>query len=64
MDGPDPIPHKKYLFDTPAIKAPRKNMNLQPILNNHGLSIETVRFNLFINLIAISTVLSRRFRFI
>jgi hypothetical protein len=53
MDGPDPIPHKKYLFDTPAIKAPRKNMNLQPILNNHGQSIETVRFNLFINLIAI-----------
>jgi len=37
MDGPDPIPQKKYLFDTPAIKAPRKNMNLQPILNNHGL---------------------------
>ena len=38
MDGPEQIPQKKYLFDTPAIKAPRKNMNLQPILNNHGLS--------------------------
>jgi hypothetical protein len=51
MDGPDPIPQKKFLFDTPAIKAPRKNMNLQPILNNHGLSIESVNYYLLINLI-------------
>ena len=37
MDGAEQIPQKKFYFDTPSIKAPKKNMNIQPILNN-GLS--------------------------
>lgn len=37
MDGVEQIPKKKYFFDTPSIKIPRKGMNLQPFLNN-GLS--------------------------